>query len=415
MQTRLPFFDAAPEPAPAPASEPASASEPEPEPAPAPAPAPEPAPEPEPEPAPEPAPAPAPDTRAERLSAELEAALVRELASAYEQANATFFRSKLKPAALELFEGGACLGLWISQIRTIRIARSLALGHGWGVVVEVLKHEMAHQYVHEVLGKTDETAHGPAFREVCERLGIDARAAGLPASDVTAEDRVLQRIARLLALAESPNAHEAEAAMSAAQRLMLKYNLERAATPRRYGYRHLGAPARRVLEPERVLGVILATHFFVDVIWVPVYLPREGVRATALEACGTPENLAMAEYVYDFLRHTAARLWQAELGAARRDRKRDRTTFAAGVMLGFLEKLASERRAQAEEGLVWVRDGDLDAFYRRRHPHIHTVRQKGNPRDEHHRKGREAGRRIVLSKPVGAGPSGSTPLLGPKR
>src|SRR5262249_7846916 len=160
--------------------------------------------------------------------------------------------------------------------------RRLVLGHPWGVVVEVLKHEMAHQYVHEVLGKRDESAHGPAFRDLCEKLGIDAGAAGVPsAAGTTADDeRVLGRIARLLALAESANVHEAQAAMNAAQRLMLKHNLESVADHRRpgYGFRHLGKPTGRVGEADRLLGAILGKHFFVEVIWVPVYRPAEGKR-----------------------------------------------------------------------------------------------------------------------------------------
>ena len=104
---------------------------------------------------------------------------------------------------------------------------------------------MAHQYVHEVLGKVDESAHGPAFRELCARLGIDAGAAGVPAAGAPSADdaRVLERIARLLALAESANVHEAQAAMNAAQRLMLKHNLEQ---PRRRG-----APGALRLPPPR--------------------------------------------------------------------------------------------------------------------------------------------------------------------
>ena len=123
--------------------------------------------------------------------------------------------------------------------------------------------------------------------------------------------RVIERIARLLALAESPNVHEAEAAMAAAQRLMLKYNVElqHAGAARRYGFRHLGEPSGRVGESDRVLASILAKHFFVEVIWVPVYRPLDGKRGSVLEICGAPENLEMAEYVHAFLRHTASELW----------------------------------------------------------------------------------------------------------
>ena len=62
-------------------------------------------------------------------------------------------------------------------------------------------------------------------------MGVDARASGVPdaAPADAVEVKVVERIARLLALAESPNRHEAEAAMAAAQRLMLKHNLDAAA------------------------------------------------------------------------------------------------------------------------------------------------------------------------------------------
>ena len=84
-------------------------------------------------------------------------------------------------------------------------------------------------------------AHGPEFRRVCAERSIDARAAGAPARPA-GEDHVLDRIAKLLALAESPNEHEAQAAMSAAQRLMLKYNVEAVdrGTRAGYGFEQLG-------------------------------------------------------------------------------------------------------------------------------------------------------------------------------
>src|SRR5437868_5340763 len=94
-----------------------------------------------------------------RLAVELEAALLRELRNAYFDLNASFFRRKLTPAAIELSDAGSRLGRWVSDLRTIEIARSLILSHPWGVVLEVLKHEMAHQYVYEVLGVSDEVAH----------------------------------------------------------------------------------------------------------------------------------------------------------------------------------------------------------------------------------------------------------------
>ncbi len=353
----------------------------------------------------------------EGLSAELEAALLRALLNAWHDVNAGYFRGKLAAPAFVLSEAATRLGVWREATRTIELSRALVLEQPWGTVVEVLKHEVAHQYVHETLGVRDETAHGPAFRGVCERLGIDATAAGMPAAaggDAPAPLRILTRIAKLLALAESPNEHEAQAAMAEAQRLMLRHNLETA--PRGgYAFRHLGEPTGRVGEAERLLGTILGTHFFVEVIWVPVWRPRVGKRGSVLEVCGTPENLEMAAYVHAFLGHTAERLWREYRRAKGIRGDGDRRTFLAGVMIGFREKLVKQRTTHEEQGLVWVGDADLATYYRKRHPRIHWTRHAGPRRTEAHAHGREAGRNIVIHRGVTSGSGGVQRLLESKR
>jgi hypothetical protein len=349
---------------------------------------------------------------------ELERLLVREVLAEWRRLNAVHFKEALRAPTLELVDQRTHLGRWHHATRTLTLSRPLVLEQPWGVVVEVLKHEMAHQYAHEVLGATEEAPHGAAFRAVCERLGIDAQAAGMPRAQEgpESEDRVVARIAKLLALAESPNPHEAEAAMAAAQRLMLKHNLDQVAVraPRAYGFRHLGVPTGRTTEAQRILAALLGKHFFVEVIWVPVYRPREGKRGSVLEICGSTENLAMAEYVHAFLEHTAERLWEEHArrtGAPRAERR----SYLTGVMAGFAEKLAQGARAQQREGLVWVRDADLSGFYRKRHPYVRHVRYAGGRRTETFAEGKEAGKRIVLHKPVehAAGSRGN--LLPPRR
>ncbi|HEY6463290.1 MAG TPA: DUF2786 domain-containing protein [Polyangiaceae bacterium] len=352
------------------------------------------------------------------LTAALEAALVRELRATWWQLNDAFFKGGLRAPTIELVPARQTLGRWVPETRTVEISRPLVLRQPWAAVVEVLKHEMAHQYVHETLGERSQTPHGKAFQEACARLGVDARAAGMP--DVPApagEEKIVERIARLLALAESPNQHEAEAAMAAAQRLMLRHNLDaaRAAAPRDFASTHLGVPSGRVGEHERLVAMILGKHFFVEAIWVPVYRPLEGKRGSVLEICGTRSNLAIAEYVHGFLHATAERLWNDH----RRDRgirtNRDRRTYLAGVMVGFADKLAQQEKRSKSEGLVWVKDGDLEHYFRRRHPYVRHVRHAGQRRTDAWTDGREAGRKIVLHKPVQAAATSRGSLLPGKR
>jgi Protein of unknown function (DUF2786)/SprT-like family len=366
-----------------------------------------------------------------KLTSTLEAALVRELWATWRQLNDAYFRSALVAPTLELVAWRATLGRWVPGTRTIEISLPLVLEKPWGVVVEVLKHEMAHQYVHEILGETSETPHGPAFRDACARLGVDARAAGMPASKPASagvgsaadgveaealEEKTVARISRLLALAESPNRHEAEAAMAAAQRLMLRHNLDAVRTnaAREYRFAHLGQPTGRVGEHERLVAMILGKHFFVEAIWVPVYRPREGKRGSLLEICGTPANLSIAEYAHGFLHGTAERLWIDH----KRDKgltDRERRTFLAGVMTGFADKLARQEATSRAAGLVWIKDGDLGGYLRRRHPYVRHVRHSGQRRNDTWAHGREAGRKIVLHRPVAAGGLSRGRLLPAKK
>jgi hypothetical protein len=358
------------------------------------------------------------------LTATLQAALVRELRATWRQLNEAYFRGGLVAPTLELVELRATLGRWIPDTRTIEISLPLVVERPWGVVVEVLKHEMAHQYVYEVLGEKSETPHGPAFRDACARLGVDARASGMPESQGTSdrtgadpmEEKTVTRISRLLALAESPNRHEAEAAMAAAQRLMLKHNLDavRSNAARDYGFAHVGRPTGRVGEHERLVAMILGKHFFVEAIWVPVYRPREGKRGSLLEICGTPANLAIAEYAHGFLHGTAERLW-TDHKRAQGLTDRERRTFLAGVMTGFADKLARQEATSRADGLVWVKDGDLGGYLRRRHPYVRHVRHAGQRRNDTWAHGREAGRKIVLHRPVTTGAASRGHLLPGKR
>ncbi|HYP87436.1 MAG TPA: SprT-like domain-containing protein, partial [Polyangiaceae bacterium] len=90
------------------------------------------------------------------LHIELERAALRAIAKSYEHANGSLFRFKLRVPAFELVESTERLGRWVPAQRTLELSRSLLLDHGWGVLEEVLKHEMAHQYVDEVLLVRDE-------------------------------------------------------------------------------------------------------------------------------------------------------------------------------------------------------------------------------------------------------------------
>lgn len=333
--------------------------------------------------------------------------ILRELAKEYSSINWAFFGSRLQPVPLSLSDDSGRLGCFRRDPRRIELSRALVLGRPWGIVIEVLKHEMAHQFVIEVLGHADEASHGPSFRRTCERLGIDGRASGMPDAAPPEQRPILERIRKLFALAGSSNQHEAENAMRMAHRLMLKHNLQRPTgedSQRDYGYRHLGRPTGRISEAESVLAGLLGEFFFVQPIWVSVYRVEDRKRASVLEVTGRPENLAMADYVYGFLQNAAESLWREHKRKNGIRRNADRRAYLAGVMRGFAEKLRSERKSAEATGLVWVSDPIADRYFQRRHPRVRNTSygSSANSQAGHH--GREAGRELVLNRPLGEGP-----------
>lgn len=355
------------------------------------------------------------------IGAELAGECLRRLRHEWGLLNWGFARGKLRPPAFTVDGSTARLGAWDRATRTITVSRPLLLSQPWGSVVEVLKHEMAHQYVDEVLGLGDLPPHGAAFQRAARIFGTEPRATcdlGLPLehdarrADLPVDAR-LRRARRLLALAESPNAHEAEAALAKAHELLLKYNIDAAkargepgAGETRYAFRRLGRPTGRRGRELMILGGLLADHFFVETIWVETYDVRTGENGRVLEICGTPENVDLADHAFHELQRSGDELWRRHRAEAGVGSDRDRRRFVEGVLTGYGEKLKTQRREDEQtRALVWLGDPGLDAFFRKRHPRVRSDYYSVSG-GEAFAAGREAGRQLKLRRALGGGGDG---------
>lgn len=343
---------------------------------------------------------------ADALGARLEAKLLERVATEWRSINYVYFRSALRLPVIELVDDEGAVARWSFPLRRLALGRGPIARDPWPSVREALEREVVQQFVEERLG-VFEGLRGPTYRTVCRRLGIRAVPAPADASADTPgsnEARVFARVRKLLALASSPNRHEAENAAMAAQRLMLKFNIEAARvdedSAEGYGHRHLGPPLGRPREHHQRLAKILSDHFFVESVWVPIYLPRRGETATVLEVCGLEVNLRMAEHVHAFASQTAARLWAAYAEGHPQATTRDRLAFLAGVMRGLEDKLAEQRATLEQRGLVWVPGPGLGAYFRQRNPRVHYARQAEGQRSGAYEAGARVGRRITLAPPV---------------
>jgi hypothetical protein len=298
-------------------------------------------------------------------------------------------------------ELSSTLGRWDEQRRCITLASVLFEDYSWADVVEVLKHETAHQIVSELFGIKNAVAHGEAFKRACKMLDIPAEATWKPAGRSDGERVVARRIEKLLALGQSNDEHEAEAAVAKAQKLALKYNVEQlqSGVDRDYSLRVIGPAKSRM--PSFFWGImrILCDFHFVTYICRThnVLEDFEWKRRSVIELYGTAQNLDMAEYVFYFLWHQGELHWKQYKTEHKLRSNKHKLSYLNGLYVGVWERLDAQRQDVAEsEALVWRDDPKLDAFFRERNPSVRTSRRSSRLYEDAHSAGNAAGSKLQI-------------------
>jgi len=340
----------------------------------------------------------------DQLESGLHQAWGRRLANWWKQYNAEYVEGRMQMPTFRIGTSGSTLGLWDGTRREITLSARHILRDDWTSVLDTLRHEMAHQYVQEILDVTDESAHGSAFSRACERMRC-SREAATPVASLTGAgpDKTLRVIQKLLSLAESPNENEAQAAVQKARRLLVKYNIDIVELDRQRDFdtRILGEVKGRHTSAELWVGSILNRFFFVESLWCQSYDAANDRRGTVLQIYGTPENLDLAAYVYDYLLGLLPILWAEYRDSRGLGDNRERQRFFAGVMEGFFTKLSAQEKTMVKsEALVWKGDPQLRKFFKYHNPRVVTRYGGGVTRSETYEDGVAEGKKVSIRKPV---------------
>ena len=162
------------------------------------------------------------------------------------------------------------------------------------------------------MGAGDVPPHGKMFQHMQRKLGIEEyETVGLNNKRGAGDSALIEKIRKLLNLAQSDQLHEAQNAMNMANHLMKKWNIEQIQLKEKkhYHLRELGEPGR-VLLVHKMLSAILRDFFFVETIWVQSYHVKKMKWGRVLEVSGLKENVEMAEYVYHYLLNLSEVLWK---------------------------------------------------------------------------------------------------------
>ncbi len=322
------------------------------------------------------------------------------------------YRERLRRPLFRLSDTPGRLGQWDADQREICLNRQLAQKHPWDEVRDVLRHEMAHQLAQTVLAADGQPPHGPAFQQACLMLRADPAATAqrplherLAVSASNDGTGCHGRIRKLLALARSPNANEAEAAMLKAHELMARLHIFTVTEDpdRQFVSIFMGRPALRHFREAYVLANLIQDFYFVQGIWVPAFVVAKGKMGRVLEIAGTPANVTQAGYVHAFVVAHIDRRW-VEWRPRRRTTRRQKSDFAVGLIEGFRDKLKREQRPKTdatERALIRQPDFRLTAYLRQRYPQTRRIQRGGGRQDpEAYDRGRRVGEKMILHRGV---------------
>lgn len=342
-------------------------------------------------------------------------------------------RLNLRPCLITIEETNQFWGQWNKSLRKISIAKRLIDNHPWHDVVGVLRHEIAHQYVDEALnsGGAREKPHGVVFQQACLKVGVpyfyatasvhlaqntlDWRQTA-PSSD---EERLLEKVRKLLNLASSSNEHEALLAMNRVREIYARHNLEKfkSEDPAEFYHSTLQTGRKRLHTFEQKIMSILVNHYNVEVIVGSSYDAKKMTLQRTIEMIGRKENVLMAEYVFEFLRSLTLDLVLKKKENEKKILKSVLNAFHLGLLTGFDEKLSEHAQHQSSQEIttslaLFRKDPLLKKYISSIHPHLVRVSSQARLRDKRFFElGKSEGRNITIHKPITHAPATVIKLL----
>ena len=316
-------------------------------------------------------------------------------------------------------------GNWSAKNREITLSRQLVNNYRWDSIRDVLLHEMAHQIAQAIFGAPAQPSHGYGFKQACQMLRIDHRASAdyKPLQDRLLQDtdnqhdKHMRRIKKLLALAESKNLFEAEAAMAKAHELIAKYNIEfnRYHDERQFISMFVGSPALRHHREDYHLANLLLDFYLIRGIWVSAYVVPKGKMGRVLEISGTIQNAKIAEYVHDFICQFINAQWLKYNHQKKLNRRR-KTDFSVGIIEGFRDKLQSSavERTEKKDIFALIKKGDplLKRYFKFKYPYTASIKTSVSHQDVGVlRDGKKIGKKLIIAKGISERNSGKPHLI----
>lgn len=306
------------------------------------------------------------------------------------------WKNYLYPIHVVVFEGSEW-GHFNAAYFQIGLNRRLIYSAKDSVIRDILRHELAHYLTLLECGEV--RAHGPEFREICARFSfpenVAAATMNLEVENLSKEgdlrsERVLEKVKKLLSLAQSANVHEAELATLRANELLLRHNLEFVEQEESL---YLDRLLHRSRKDDKLAAIYeILRHFIVR----PVISMGKGT--VCLEVTGTRTNVTLARYVGEFLDRELDHQWELARKEHGLSGLRAKNSFFLGLAKGFDEKMKGVKHgfSEADQKALVTVERSLDESVRHIYRRLGSV-SSGRQTDLTAREvGKEKGRNLSI-------------------
>lgn len=278
----------------------------------------------------------------EEIKSTIKAILTQEVG--LKVANSRFYDKSQRtsyPISVVIFNNKPMLGYFDPSFYELGFHESL-MYRPREMLYAIIRHEIAHYITFMEYGPYI-SSHGPEFRAFCHKMGWGEtvyRATTCLEDEVEngaiEESAILRKVQKLMALASSSNAHEAEQALIKSRELLIKHQLEahqiEGASEEKVCLKRLMKQKREDAKM-RAIAKIVET-FFVNVVY------KRGEGFIVLEILGQAAHVEIAEYVASVLTHELENLWDQTKRTHRHLKGQvARNSFFLGIARGYCQKI----------------------------------------------------------------------------
>ena len=260
------------------------------------------------------------------------------------------------------------LGRWDSQYRTISLSAKIFHEYSWDTVLNIFKHEIAHQICSEMFH--EDARHCEQFHKACELIDVPPayRRPFLNYEEFKTVhedngrndqwDNLIVKIKKLYSLAGSSNEYESLAALAKAKQLIDKYHishvvLEEAET---IVYKQIILHKKKIASYQQKIAALLSRYFYVHIIQTRQYNQHEGCMNPVFEVFGRPGNVEFALHCFQFLEERVRTLWQNKSHALVSKTVRFRNSFMLGILAGVEEQLIKQENEKKKQ--QWAKNSE---------------------------------------------------------